>query len=654
MPDIEHITIAAPDGIRLAATLYRPDGEGPWPALLEALPYRKDDVTLSYRPEYLRFAEAGYVVCRIDVRGTGSSEGIADDEYPASERTDLAAVIEWLATQPWSTGRVGMFGTSYSGFNSLQVAMERPPALAAIVSIFASDDRYHDDVHYYGGALKALDTVDYPAYMIASNALPPVPSVYGEGWRDEWERRVAGTEPWLFTWLEHQRRDDYWRAGSAREDYGAIEAATMLVGGWADGYTNICLRSFPHLRCPARVLIGPWPHAAVETCFPGPNIDLVPEMLRWWDRWLKDIDTGIDDEPPIQIYQQRSTRPDPLRATTEGSWRYEPTWPPERLRMQPLGLAGAAPSGRALGPGPLDTLAVRGDVGTTAWISCAGSMPWGVSSDQGPDEAMSLTYTWEPLAEDLVITGHPVLCVRVSADRPVAFVSAKVADVFPDGASSLVVRGMANLADLDPPARPGEPVDLVLELEAVAWTFGTGHRIRLAIAGTDWPNAWSPPEPVTLTVDRSATTLGLPVLEGPDPVDRAPVLPPSDHPQVDPRAHDETGWSRWRIEEDIVAGTRTAVARYGGRDEPADDAPGTETAYGGLVGVSTSDPGRAWSEAITDLELRFPEVTARSTATVDTRSDATAFHVQVELVVTEDGDERWRRAWDRTFPRDGR
>ena len=176
MPSIEHVAIPAPDGIRLAATLYVPAGDGPWPALLEALPYRKDDVTLSYRPEYVRFADAGYVVCRVDVRGTGSSEGIATDEYPPSERTDLAAVIDWLATRPWSTGKVGMFGTSYSGFNSLQVAMERPPALAAIVSIFASDDRYHDDVHYYGGAMKALDTLDYPAYMVAMNALPPVPS----------------------------------------------------------------------------------------------------------------------------------------------------------------------------------------------------------------------------------------------------------------------------------------------------------------------------------------------------------------------------------------------------------------------------------------------------------------------------------------------
>ncbi|HXF73563.1 MAG TPA: CocE/NonD family hydrolase, partial [Actinomycetota bacterium] len=288
----EHAWIPMPDGVRLAATLYLPEGEGPWPAVLEALPYRKDDVTASSRPEYVRIADAGYVVCRLDLRGTGSSEGIAEDEYPPQEQRDLVRAIEWLATQPWSTGAVGMYGTSYSGFNSLQVAMERPPALRAIIAIYATDDRYADDVHYFGGALKALDLVDYPLFMVAMNALPPVPAVSGPGWREGWERRVRATEPWVLRWLEEQTWGPYWRHGSLREDYGAIEAATMLVAGWADGYRNNSLRTVAALRCPKRLLLGPWSHAATDTSLPGPNIDLVPEMLRWWDRWLKGVDNG--------------------------------------------------------------------------------------------------------------------------------------------------------------------------------------------------------------------------------------------------------------------------------------------------------------------------------------------------------------------------
>jgi hypothetical protein len=649
--------IPAPDGTPLAATLYLPQGDGPWPALLEALPYRKDDITASYRPEYVRFAEAGYVVCRVDVRGTGSSGGIAADEYPASERTDLLAVIAWLASQPWSSGAVGMFGTSYSGFNALQLAAERPPQLKAIVSIFASDDRYADDVHLMGGVQKAVDTVDYPNYMVALNALPPVPSVFGDGWREEWERRVRETEPWIFTWLEHQDDDAYWRSGSVRDDPTAIEAATMLVGGWADGYTNACLRSFEAFRCPTRVLIGPWPHASVETCVPGPTIDLVAEMLRWWDRWLKDIDTGIDDEPPIALYQQRSTRPDPLRLQTRGEWRYEPTWPPDRLRPRAFALQDAVPGGLAWGAGPQDSLAVRGDVGTTAWISCAGTMPWGLSSDQGPDEALSLSYTWAPLAEELAVTGYPRLRVRLRADRPVATLSAKVVDVFPDGAASFVVRGVANLARPDPwsgrePIERDVWTEVTVELEAVAWTFEEGHRIRLDIAGADWPNVWSPPEPVTLAIDRRATELELPVMDGPSPAGTVPAPPPSTRPQADPRANGPDGWSEWRIVHDVVADATTATARYGGESHASEQAPAIRSTYGGTVGVSIRDPGVAWSEASSDHEIVYPEATCRAAATSTIRSDATTFAVTIELVVSEDGTERWRRTWERVFPRD--
>ncbi len=413
-----------------------------------------------------------------------------------------------------------MYGTSYSGFNSIQLAMERPPALKAIIPIFATDDRYADDVHYMGGAVKQLDQVDYPSYMVALNALPPVPGVFGEGWREEWERRVRGTEPWVLTWLEHQRFDDYWRFGSLRPEYDRIQAATMIIAGWADGYRNNSLRTIEQLRCPTRLVIGPWAHASTDTSLPGPNIDLVPEMIRWWDRWLKDEDNGIDREPPIVLFAQRSTRPGATRPMMEGEWRYEPTWPAERLRPTPLALSDAhteAPT-----DGNDDVLEVRGDVGWTAWISCAAGLPWGQPDDQRPDEAFSLTYTWPALEHDLEILGHAQLTVSLTSSAPIAYLSAKLCDVFPDGASSLVSRNILNLAHRDSreepsPMEPGHRYDITIELEAASWTFEAGHRIRLDLAGTDWPNVWSPPEPVTLTIDRSATTLTLPVLDGPSP-----------------------------------------------------------------------------------------------------------------------------------------
>ncbi|HEV3399143.1 MAG TPA: CocE/NonD family hydrolase, partial [Actinomycetes bacterium] len=541
------------DGVRLAVSLFLPESGEPAPVVLEALPYRKDDATASYRPEYARLCEEyGYAVARVDLRGTGSSEGVATDEYPAGERADLCRVIEWLASQPWSTGAVGMYGTSYSGFNSLQVAAERPPALKAIVAIYASDDRYTDDVHYTGGALKLLDLVDYPLYMVALNALPPVPAIAGPDWRERWRERVEGLEPWLLRWLEEQADGPYWRQGSLRPGYERIACPTMLVAGWADGYRNATFRVLERLRAPARLLFGPWSHMATDTSLPGPRIDLVPEMVRWWDRWLRGEGNGVDQEPPVTVFVRHSSRPAPDLDEQPGTWRDEPAWPPDRATTRTLPLSGAAPA-----EGGADRLEVRPDVGSTAWISCAGHLPFGQPDDQRTDDAYSLTYDWQ-LDQELELLGHPRLVVRVGASAPVAFLSAKLCDVFPDGTSSLVARGFLNLTQrrsrTEPePMRPGITETVELELDATSWVFPAGHRLRLSLAGSDWPNLVPPPGPATLTVARDGSALTLPVLDGPSPAS-APSLPP-------PRPSAKAGGDadppvRWRIVRDVL-GHRT-------------------------------------------------------------------------------------------------
>ncbi len=648
------------DGVRLAASLYVPDSAeagAPVPVVLEALPYRKDDATASDRPEYERLCgEYGYAVARVDLRGTGSSEGIATDEYPASEQADLCQVIAWLAAQPWSTGSVGMYGTSYSGFNSLQVAAERPPALKAVVAIYASDDRYTDDVHYTGGALKLLDLVDYPLYMVALNALPPVPAIAGPDWRERWRARVEGLEPWLLRWLEEQADGPYWRQGSLRPAYERIACPTMLVAGWADGYRNATFRMLERLRAPARLLFGPWSHMAIDTSLPGPRIDLVPEMVRWWDRWLRGRRNGVDEAPPVTVFVRHATRPAPDLDEVAGSWRDEPVWPPERARSLTLPLSGAAPASEGV-----DRLAVRADVGSAAWISCAGHLPFGQPDDQRSDDAWSLVYDWE-LDEELEILGHPRLAVRVGSSAPVAFLSAKLCDVFPDGTSALVARGFLNLAQrrsrTDPePMRPGVVEAVEVELDATSWVFPAGHRLRLSLAGTDWPNLVPPPAPVTLTVERDGSALTLPALDGPGP-SPPPSLPPprpADRPATastpDPRSMPSPPDppTRWRVVRDVLGRRTEAEIDHGGRTELPDGAVLVER-YQGTVGTAL-DPGPTWARGSASYRVEWPEATVATSVRLDLRGDADAFEVRLDLEAREGDELRWARTWRRRIPR---
>jgi predicted acyl esterase len=645
MPD-EHRFIDMDDGVRIALSLHFPDTPPPWPVVFEARPYRKDDfsdATVIYR----RLCdEGGLAVCRADVRGTGSSEGIPEDEYTDRELRDHVATIEWLASQDWSDGSVGMYGTSYSGFNSLQVAALHPPALKAIIPIYATDRRYTDDVHYGGGARRGIDFLDYPAYMVALNALPPVPSVYGEGWREEWLHRIETNEPWELRWLEHQNEDDYWRHGSVFFDYGSIQAATLVIAGHADGYRNMAFRAFERLQGPKKILFGPWSHMSPRLSMPGPRIDHVPVMIDWWHRWLGG-DASVDVEPPISIFVRRWTDPEPDLDAYAGEWRAELEWPPARLAddRRPLRSATGSHEGAAEGK---DLLEIRGDVGVTASIWCAATLPFGLPWDQRPDEVHSLVYDW-PVTKETEIMGQPRVELSVTATVPVAFVSAKLCDVAPDGRSALVTRGILNLTHRDSHERPepvpvGEPITATIELDATSYVFEPGHTIRLDLAGSDFPSSWPPPLAGAVEVDRAGSTLVLPVLDGP-PVSPPPVfIPGAPEASLPERV-------RWEIREDVLARQRTVAIDHGGVRGLNGLAESSDR-YWGKIAVRSHEPGNCRATAGASLELGWGDISVRNESRATLRSDPETWHLTIELEVFE-GDERIaERRWERTTPRD--
>ncbi|MBV1851655.1 CocE/NonD family hydrolase [Catellatospora tritici] len=615
----KRVRIAMDDGVHLAATLHLPATETPQPCLLEALPYRKDDLTAGYAAEYERLRdEFGYAVCRLDLRGTGSSEGTAVDEYPVREQDDLVAVIAWLAGQPWCDGNVGMYGTSYSGFNSIQVALRRPAALKAIVPIYATDDRYTDDVHFMGGSLRLLDVVDYPTYMIAMNALPPVPE--RDDWRERWVERIERTEPWLIRWLDKQTDGPYWRHGSLRDPYaddlgyGRITVPTMIVAGWADGYRNNSFRTVRRLLAagtPARLLAGPWSHMSADTALPGPHLDLAAELARWFDRWLRGAANSVAAEPPYTFFVRCSgPAPAPDAALATGQWRSLAEWQARGPRARPLG------GGTRVHP-------VRPDTGVAAWNSCAGRLPWGQPTDQRFDDAASLTWDWPVAQEPLELVGHAYARLTVAADQPVASVSVKLCDVAADGTSTLITRGFLNLTRRDGlrepcPLVPGEPVETTVEFEACAYTLLPGRRLRLSVTGTDWPNTVAPPRPTTLTVygDRSELLLPPPQDTVPAPAhESAPA--PLDAP--DPVV--------WRVIDDVVGRTTTAQVEHGSSYQ----IPGGTAAerYTGSVSVDR----RTWRQtarSTAEYTVAWPQARVRTECVV--ALDVTADHF--DLTVT--------------------
>ncbi|MEU8473590.1 CocE/NonD family hydrolase [Streptomyces hygroscopicus] len=671
----DHVTIAMSDGVRLSARIWRPTSsdEEPVPAVLEYIPYRKRDLTAvrdSIHHPYI--AGHGYACVRVDLRGTGESEGVLTDEYLEGEQSDAEEVLAWLAEQPWCDGTTGMMGISWGAFAALQVAARRPPSLRAIVIASFTDDRYADDMHYMGGALLS-DNLAEAGTMFAYATCPPDPAVVGERWRDMWHERLENARPWVLEWLRHQRRDDYWRHASVCEDYRAVRCPVLASSGWADGYSNAVTRLLGHLDVPRKGLIGPWSHKYPHLGEPGPAIGYLQEVVRWWDHWLKGVDNGVMDGPMLRTWMQDSVPPSTSYEERPGRWVSEPQWPSPNvepvahpLTRHRIGDPGDTPPGQEPHGAAL-TVQSPLSVGQFAGKWASYNAPPDLPYDQREEDGGSLVFDAEALTERVEILGSPSVELELSVSEPVAMVAARLSDVAPDGRATRVTYGLLNLTHRDAigtpePLEPGRRYRARVQLNGVAQAFPPGHRIRLSLSTSYWPLAWPPPKPVLLSVYEGASTLTLPVRRDRDrgrgrgrssedepqrPFGEPEGTPPIATTRLTPPEQ------RWDVKRDLVG--------YRSELEIVKDA-GTQRFDD--IGL---DVGRRAYERYTAVADDFTSVGGESTWTMRFHRDGWKTRVVTSTVLrcgeTEftvdatldgyEGDRRvFSRSWNETLPRD--
>ncbi|MCD6009323.1 CocE/NonD family hydrolase [Halomonas sp. IOP_31] len=670
----EETWITLADGCRLAVRIWRPvDAEQrPVPAILEYLPYRKRDLTAQRDAQtHPYWAGHGYAGVRVDIRGSGESDGVLTDEYLQQELDDGVEILDWLERQPWCDGNVGMIGISWGGFNGLQIAALQPPQLKAVITLCSTDDRYADDVHHMGGCLLG-DNLSWASTMFDANASPPDPALVGERWRELWQQRLEGSGLWLATWLAHQRRDAYWKHGSVGEDFARIRCPVYAVSGWADGYCNAVFRLLEGLDVPRKGLVGPWAHKYPHLGVPGPAIGFLQETLRWWDYWLKGQQTGIMDEPMLRVWMQDSVPPSARYEVRPGRWVSEPSWPSPTIVPQSFRLTSghdlvpdvaqiAAAPGAAAPEVDDVPLTIRSPlfVGLYAGKWCSYNAPPDLPHDQRDEDGGALIFQTRPLGETLEICGQPVAELELEADQPVAMIALRLNDIAVDDKATRVSYGLLNLTHRDSdehpePLEPGRRYRVRIPLKHIAQQFPVGHALRLSLSSSYWPLAWPSPRPVRLTLHPASSRLILPCRE-PNPAEEA-ALPAFAMPEGAPPLACtliQPSQEAWRVIRDL-ANDRTTLevvndaGVYRLDDIDLELAVRVTERYSYAYGNYDSLSG--WTEW--ERHFRRGDWQVRTVTRTLMTSDADNFRLRATLDAYEGDSRVFAKSWDEEIPRD--
>lgn len=630
-----NILIGLSDGTELAADLYRPAGDGSFPALWSFYPYHKDDMMGAMMDAPGRyFAQRGYAHLLVDFRGLGGSSGVAWEAMDRREGEDGAEVVAWIARQKWCDGNVGMWGLSYGAISAFKVAAENPPHLKAIVPIEGSVDIYRDYLRP-GGCLSCLGSFGaWGSFMLAMNLMPPTNRDAGGRWYRVWLERLEKGVPYVLPWHDHPDYDEYWQSRAV--DPAAITIPTYLIGGWRDIFPDGMVAVYPLLKGPKKLLMGPWMHT-LPNLSPFEPVDFLALMKRWFDHWLRGEKNGIESEPPVTLNVQGAN-----------VWKHEREWPIERTEDR---LLFAASGGALLKSAESGESAenYRGDgtVGSAAGLWDPMAIGWGLPLDQGDDDLHSLGFTSEPLGEDIEITGAPELVLRAALTNGTdANLVAKLCDVSPTGASSLITTGWLKashrLSSESPePVKPGKVGDFTIALWSTSYRVPKGHRIRLSVSCSDFPHIWPErvnPELRVMLGGEHGSRLSIPVVPAlAQSIDGPPVPRPETIPAGTPPI------PVWKIERDVVAGS-VHVTTGEKVSFPVMDGGAMEVDH--LADAETSRP---WPDAASvkgDTKIRL-QMRGMSELEIHTTSRVTTDGMTLTARIATDGrtmfEKRWRK-----------
>jgi putative CocE/NonD family hydrolase len=662
----ENIWIALADGRRLAARLWLPRdaAQKPAPAVIEYMPYRKRDQTRTRdEPIHAWLAARGYACLRVDMHGSGESDGILRQEFQMQEQDDALEMIAWVAAQSWCSGAVALLGKSWGAFAALQAAMRRPPALKSVVAVCGAEDRYDQSLHFTGGVF-LVEQLWWSDTMLLFNMRPPDPAIVGERWRAMWRERLEANEPWINGWLAHQRRDAFWKHGSLAENPGAVQAAIYAVGGWADYISRAVPKILERCTAPRWGLIGPWGHHYPQDGVPAPAIGFMAECDRFLRATLRGDTTAMAGEPMLRAWMPEARAPGPHNEPQNGRWIVEKAWPSPRIAPRLWHLAVGALCEHASEAATLThrTPLAHG-LASPEWLSTGTSAE--APLDQREDDGRALCFDSAPLRERVEILGAVELELDIAVDRPVAQLVARLCDVAPDGVSvrvSLVALNLTHDATHETVTAcvPGARRRMKLRFPEVAHAFRAGHRLRLALATSYWPILWPSPEPVMLTVHLGASTLSLPV-RPPDPEDaRARNFAAPDGGPPTPITILEAPVVKRSIERDITSGTITyRVEGDGGILGPARryrlDETGTTLGhvFRKRCMIREGDPLSAEAEYRQIGEMERDGWRIQLETSTQFRATATKFIVTCSAVAWDDGTKIFARSWTHTVPRDG-